>query len=101
VTWLRDAPPRPLDWCALAALCDTFLPRIFFRQKVLAPIATVSMTIHFHAAQAEMDAAGERALVAQAQARRFGHGFFDHSGAIWTDDEVLLATTEQMVWHKL
>ncbi len=101
VTWLRDAPPRSLDWCSLAAYCDTIFPRLYFRQTHLAPIATVSMTIHFHASQAELDAVGTAATVVSASARRFAHGFYDHAGAIWRDDEVLLATTEQVVWHRL
>jgi Thioesterase-like superfamily len=101
VTWLRDAPPRPLDWCALAAYCDTIFPRLYFRQNQLAPIATVSMTIHFHANQAELDAVGIAATVVAANARRFANGFYDHTGAIWRADEVLLATTEQVVWHRL
>jgi hypothetical protein len=30
--WVRDEPPRPLDFASLAALCDVFFPRIWLRR---------------------------------------------------------------------
>mgnify|MGYP000190363403 CR=1 FL=1 len=30
--WVRDEPPRPLDFASLAALCDVFFPRVWLRR---------------------------------------------------------------------
>ncbi len=56
--WMRDAPPRPLDWCALTALADVFYPRVFLRRRRQVPAGTVSMTVHFHADPQLWNAAG-------------------------------------------
>ena len=47
--WVRDEPPRPLDFPALASLCDSFFPRVFIRRRKFAPIGTVTLTTYFHA----------------------------------------------------
>ncbi|MEI8159370.1 MAG: thioesterase family protein, partial [Burkholderiales bacterium] len=47
--WVRDNPPRPMDFASLTALCDVFFPRVFVRRATLVPIGTVTMTIYFHA----------------------------------------------------
>jgi Thioesterase-like superfamily len=46
--WVRDEPPRALNFCSLAALCDVFLPRIFVKRASWVPIGTVSFTVYFH-----------------------------------------------------
>ena len=46
--WLRDAEPRPLDFASLAALSDTFYPRVWLRRATHVPIGTVSITTYFH-----------------------------------------------------
>jgi hypothetical protein len=35
--WMRDAPPRPLDFCSLAALADVFFPRVWLRRARQVP----------------------------------------------------------------
>src|SRR6478672_10912737 len=49
--WVRDNPPRPLDFASLTALSDVFFPRIWLRRAKFVPIGTVSMTVYFHAGQ--------------------------------------------------
>lgn len=98
--WVRDEPPRPLDFAALAALCDCFFPRIFIRRGQLAPIGTVSLTSYFHADAALLAAQGERHLLGSARALNFRDGYFDQSAEVWSDDGVLLASTHQMVYYK-
>ena len=56
--WVRDNPPRPLDFASLTALSDVFFPRIWLRRAKLVPIGTVSMTVYFHAGQAQLQATG-------------------------------------------
>ena len=54
--WVRDEPPRALDFCSLAALCDVFFPRLFVKRGTWVPIGTVSFTVYFHADAATLAA---------------------------------------------
>lgn len=98
--WIRDEPPRPLDFAALAAICDAFFPRIFIRRRKPAPIGTVTLTTFFHADAALLAAQGERHLLGTARALNFRHGYFDQSAEVWGDDGQLLASTHQMVYFR-
>jgi acyl-CoA thioesterase len=100
LSWARDAQGRPLDYVLLAALADVFAPRIFYRSPERRPVSTVSQTIYFHATPGELAAVGGDFVLAEARARRFESGFFDQTGALWSRDGVLLATTEQLCWFK-
>ena len=98
--WMRDEPPRPLDFIGLTALSDLFYPRIFRRRAILTPLGTVSMTIYYHAGAADLAAAGADYLLGEAWGQAFFNGFFDQSARIWRRDGRLLATTHQMVYYK-
>ena len=98
--WLRDAPARPLDFASLAALSDVFFPRVWRRRPVLVPIGTVSMTIYFHADQAQLQATGSGYLLGQTQAQAFRNGFFDQTAQLWNEAGELLVTTHQVVYYK-
>ena len=98
--WVRDDPPRLLDFPSLTALCDVFFPRIWLRRARQTPLGTVSMTVYFHATAAELPAAGQGFLLAQARGQGFGSGYFDHSGQLWSENGALLATTHQVMYYK-
>lgn len=98
--WLRDDPPRPLDYLSLTALADAFFPRIWRRRARMTPIGTVSMTVYFHASAAELAATGEGYLLGQARAQSFFNGYFDQSAELWNEAGHLLATTHQIVYYK-
>lgn len=98
--WVRDDPPRPLDFASLTALADVFFPRIWLRRARLVPLGTVSMTVYFHATTGELQATGAGHLLIQAQGHAFGGGFFDHSGHLWNAAGTLLATTHQVMYYK-
>lgn len=98
--WLRDHPPRPLDFAALASISDCFFPRVFLRRRRQMPIGTVSMTTYFHADAAALAAQGDRFLMATARGLKFHNGFFDQSGEMWSHDGHLLASTHQTVYFK-
>ena len=98
--WVRDDPPRPLDFCSLAALSDVFLPRIWRRRARQTPLGPVSMTVYFHATAAELAGAGDGYLLAQARGQGFGGGYFDHGGQLWSERGDLLATTHQVMYYK-
>ena len=98
--WVRDAPPRPLDFASLAALADVFFPRIWLRRARQTPLGTVSMTVYFHADAAQLAATGAGHLFAQARGQGFGGGYFDHTGQLWNAAGELLATTHQVMYYK-
>jgi len=98
--WVRDAPGRALDFCALAALCDVFFPRVWLRRARQVPAGTVSLTVYFHADAALLARTGSGHLLAQARAQEFRNGFFDQSAQLWNADGQLLATSHQIVYYK-
>lgn len=98
--WVRDNPPRALDFASLTALADVFFPRVFVRRATLVPVGTVTMTVYFHADSAQLQASGSSYLLAQARAQAFRNGYFDHTAQLWNEAGVLLATTHQVVYYK-
>ena len=98
--WVRDMPPRPLDFASLTALSDIFFPRLFVRRATAVPVGTVTMTVYFHANTAQLQATGTGYLLAQARAQAFRNGYFDHTAQLWNEAGVLLATTHQLVYFK-
>ena len=98
--WLRDDPPRPLDFCSLTACADAFFPRVWRRRALMTPIGTVSMTVYVHASAGELQATGAGYLLGQARAQSFFNGYFDQSAELWNEAGHLLATTHQMVYFK-
>ncbi|WP_102417380.1 acyl-CoA thioesterase II [Mycobacterium sp. 4858] len=98
--WVRDGAQRPVDYPALAALCDAFYPRVFLRRGAIIPSGTISLTTYFHADRHELDRSGDDFVLCTAHANRFSRGYFDQSAQVWTRDGVLLATTHQVVYFK-
>lgn len=98
--WIRDDPPRPLDFASLAAMADVFFPRIWLRRSVLVPVGTVSLTVYFHAGTEQLTESGTGYLLGQARGQAFRNGFFDQAGLLWSASGTLLATTHQLVYFK-
>jgi acyl-coenzyme A thioesterase PaaI-like protein len=98
--WMRDLPPRPLDFLSLTAMSDLFYPRVWRRRAHRTPAGTVSITIYYHARAADLAAAGTDYLLGQAVGQSFYHGFHDQSACIWRRDGHLLVTTHQAVYYK-
>jgi acyl-CoA thioesterase len=98
--WVRDEPPRALDFASLTALADVFFPRVWLRRARLTAIGTVSMTVYFHRDAAALAKVGSAHLLVQAQGQGFGGGYFDHTGQLWDASGTLVATTHQVVYYK-
>lgn len=98
--WVRDDPPRPLDFPALAAMSDVFYPRVWLRRATRVPAGTVSITTYFHADSGQLAQTGAGFLLAQARAQAFRNGFFDQTAQLWSESGLLLATSTQMVYYK-
>lgn len=98
--WVRETPPRALDFCSLAAMADIFFPRVYLRRALRVPAGTVSMTVYFHADGAQLTQSGTGFLLGQARAQAFRNGFFDQTAQLWNEAGLLLATTHQIVYYK-
>lgn len=98
--WVRDEPPRPLDYAALTAIGDIFAPRIFNRRQSFTPAGTVSMTHYFHASQADLQRAGSDFLLGQATASRYHNNYADQIAHLWAADGTLLLTSTQVTYFK-
>ena len=98
--WVRDNPPRPLDWLSLTAMSDIFFPRIWLRRATFVPLGTVTMTTYFLATEAQLRETGDGYLLGQTQGQGFGSGYFDHTAQIWNERGTLLATTSQVYYFK-
>lgn len=99
--WLRDQPPRPLDFLSLAAISDAFFPRIFVRRpQQLVPIGTVVLTTFFHADAEQLRALGSEHVLGVARGLHFGKGFFDQSAEVWSAAGDMLASSHQVVYFK-
>lgn len=98
--WIRDQPQRPLDFPALAALGDSFFPRLFTRRQRFVPAGTVSMTLYFHTDSAQLADIGSDYLLAEAVANQTRNNYFDQSAHLWSRDGQLLLSTTQIVYFK-
>ncbi len=98
--WMRDAPPRQLDFASLAAMCDLFFPRIWRRRARSIPLGTISMSVYFHADSTQLRACGTGYLHGRAQAQAFRNGYFDQTAQVWSEAGDLLATSHQIVYYK-
>jgi len=100
VLWMRDKPDRALDFVALAALADCFILRLVQMRGTLVPMATVTMTTHFHATEPELQIQGSAPLLGVADSQRFNANFHDQSMELWGANGHLLASGMQTVWYK-
>jgi acyl-CoA thioesterase len=98
--WMREAVPRSLDFCSIAALADVFFPRAWLRRATRVPVGTVSMTVYFHTGAAPLAKLGHGWVLGQARAQAFRNGFFDHTAQLWSEGGHLLATSHQVVYYK-
>ena len=98
--WVRDEPPRPMDFASLAAMADSFFPRIYVRRRRRVPIGTVTLTTYFHADSALLAEVGGRHVLGVARALNFRNGYFDQTGELWSPEGHLLASTHQLVYFR-
>jgi hypothetical protein len=99
--WLRDEPPRPLDFEALASMVDGFYPRVYLRLGRMVPAGTVSITTYFHADGATLRAKPANShLYGVARGMEFRDGYFDQTAEVRAWDGRLLARSSQVVYFK-
>ena len=98
--WIGDRMPRKIDMLSLTAMSDAFFGRIFHVRGELVPFGTVSLTTYFHADAADLAAEDISRVLAVADANIFHKSYGDQTGALWSPNGRLLATTTQMAYFK-
>lgn len=98
--WVRDEPPRPLDFASLTAICDSFFPRVMIRRRRYGPIGTITMSNCFHADAAALAEQGSAHVLGVARVLRYHAGFFDQRAEVWSARGQLLASSQQLVYFK-
>lgn len=100
LSWVRDAPERPLDFASLTAIADNFFPRIWLRRARQVPLGTVTLTVYYHAVPALLQSTGTGYLLCQAQGQGFRDGYLDQAGQLWNEAGDLLVTTHQLMYYR-
>jgi acyl-CoA thioesterase len=98
--WVRDVSGRPLDHLQLAYLADQYAPRSFFWGEGFRPSATISMSVYFHATDAELAAVGDDYILNEATGTRAEQSTSGQQARLWSRSGTLLATTEQLCWYR-
>ncbi len=96
LAWVRERPQRMWTWATLAALADANLPRIFFHYAALTPIATVTMSVHFHVDTAALAALADDFLLVDASSAIAHAGLFDQTVRVWSRDGALVLSSTQI-----
>ncbi len=100
IMWVREFTGRKLDHIQLAFLSDLYPPRPFFWSDTPRPYATMSLSVYFHATQAEIEAVGDDFILNEAIGTRGEQSTSGQQARLWSRDGKLLATTEQLGWFR-
>jgi acyl-CoA thioesterase len=100
LAWMRERPRRAWTWATLAALADANLPRIFFHYDSLTPIATVTMSVHFHMDADALAALADDFVLVDASSAIAHAGLFDQTVRVWSRaGKLLLSSTQIAVFN--
>lgn len=100
ITWVRETSGRTLDYVQLAYLSDHYAPRVFFRSPGPRPYATVTLSMYFHAGEAELRGLGDDYVLIDARGSRAEASTVGSRVELWSREGRLLATTEQLGWFR-
>jgi len=98
--WIGDRVPRKIDALSLMSMSDAFFGRVFHARGELVPFGTVSLTTYFHADAEDLAAEDISRVLATADANIFRKSYGDQTGALWSPQGRLLATTTQIAYFK-
>jgi acyl-CoA thioesterase len=94
--WMRPRPAQTWTWPVLAGFADANFPRIFFHYDTPSPIATVTMSVHFHLTLEAFAALGDDYLLVDASAAIAHAGLYDQTVRIWSRSGALVASSTQI-----
>ncbi|MEL6528895.1 MAG: thioesterase family protein [Pseudomonadota bacterium] len=97
--WVRDVSDRVWDEKALLAVSDTPMPRTFFLDPAPRFGATVTYDLQVFCSREELVAQGSEYLLVEANSDRVGRGRFSQTTRVWSSDQKLLATSNQLAFY--
>lgn len=99
--WMRSRKPGPNPAATLAAWADASIPRIFFNFTEPSLIATFTLSVHFHASEAELATHLDDFVLVEAMGHTARLGVFDQHLRIWGRNGLLLATSTQLARYNV
>jgi acyl-CoA thioesterase len=100
LAWIREITGRRIDYLQLAYLADAYAPRSFFWSDGPGMSATMSLSVYFVGARAEIDAVGDDYVLTDATGTRGADSTSGQQARLWSRQGALLATTEQLCWYR-
>jgi acyl-CoA thioesterase len=100
LAWVRETSGRPIDHLQLAYLADHRPPRSFFWSDGPRPSATLTLSIWFHATEAELAEVGDDELLSEAFGTRGAQSISEEHLRLWSRGGHLLASSVQADWYR-
>lgn len=100
VHWVRELSGRTVDHVQIAYLADVCPPRVFYVSEGPRPSSTVTLSVYFHASDAELAAVGSDYVLSEIIGTRAAQSAAGSRLAMWSRQGALLATSEQLCWFK-
>ncbi|MEO1292192.1 MAG: acyl-CoA thioesterase domain-containing protein [Pseudomonadota bacterium] len=93
--YIREADGRPVDEKGLVALLDTPMPRTFFIAKQPRFAATLTMSTHLYASEAEMAETGSGLMRLEVTSSGIRNHACNQEARLYREDGLLLGTSYQ------
>ncbi len=100
LAWVRETSGRRVDHLQLAYLADHRPPRSFYWSEGPRPSATLTLSIWFHATDAELAGVGDDELLSEAFGTRADRSISEEHLRLWSRDGHLLASSVQADWYR-
>ena len=98
--WVRETSGRAIDPLQLAFLADIYAPRIYHLGSAPRPSSTLTLSVHFLAADDELAAVGDDCVLTEAWGTRVEQALVGSQARLWSRAGRLLATSEQLCWFR-
>jgi acyl-CoA thioesterase len=98
--WVREMSGRRVDQPQLAFLADCRAPRSFFWSDGPRLSATITLSVYFHATDAELAEVGDDYVLSEAFGIRGIQSTSEEHLRIWSRQGALLATSQQLAWYR-
>lgn len=96
--WQREDSGRRIDAIGLVFLADLGWPRIFALGEGPRASSTITMSVYFHATDAELSSIGYDWILCDMVGTRIEASTVGSKADLWSRGGALLATTEQLCW---
>jgi acyl-CoA thioesterase len=100
MAWVRETSGRSVDYVQLAFLSDCYSPRCCYWSAGPRPMATMTLSVYFHATNQEIEAVGHDYVLIEATGTKGETSTSGQQARLWSKQGSLLTTTEQLCWYR-